>query len=114
MERCAVAAQPPQQIMQGFTSHKRSSQLPPVWYNARLNAHPPPTVQPTEASCITFCLQVCKQADGYQPHLVSSERGLRLLASEALGMVEKPVKTCLLEVYSQLVAAAKCVAELFV
>jgi hypothetical protein len=52
--------------------------------------------------------QVCKQADGYQPHLVSPEKGLRLLASEALARVETPVKGCVFVVASLLLQAARC------
>jgi hypothetical protein len=37
-------------------------------------------------------LQITKTADGYQPHLVSPERGLQLMASKALDQVEGPVQ----------------------
>lgn len=51
--------------------------------------------------------QVCRQADGYAPHLVSPEKGLRLLASEALDQVQQPVRNCLMTVYNLLVSSAK-------
>ncbi len=51
--------------------------------------------------------QICRTADGYQPHLVSPEKGMRSLASEALSMVENPVKETIQEVYSLLIAAAR-------
>jgi hypothetical protein len=51
--------------------------------------------------------QITKTADGYQPHLVSPERGLRLMATRALDQVEGPVTTCVSAVYSMLVSAAR-------
>jgi hypothetical protein len=41
-------------------------------------------------------LQITKTADGYQPHLVSPERGLQLMASKALDQVEGPVQVRML------------------
>jgi hypothetical protein len=45
-------------------------------------------------TCWLACswLQITKTADGYQPHLVSPERGLQLMASKALDQVEGPVQ----------------------
>lgn len=37
--------------------------------------------------CAFLHLQITKTADGYQPHLVSPERGLRLMATKALDQV---------------------------
>jgi hypothetical protein len=48
-------------------------------------------------------LQICKTADGYQPHMVSPEKGLRLMASKALDQVEGPVEDCVQDVYALLV-----------
>jgi len=48
-----------------------------------------------------------KTADGYQPHLVSPERGLRLMAAKALDQVGGPVAACVSAVYSMLVGAAR-------
>ncbi len=56
----------------------------------------------------TFCsMQVCRQADGYQPSMVAPEKGLRQLSSEALDHVTDPVNTCVQEVYNLLVNAAR-------
>lgn len=54
-----------------------------------------------------WCLQITRTADGYQPHLVSPERGLQLMASRALDQVEGPVQECVSQVYTLLVAAAR-------
>ncbi|GBF88522.1 dynamin-related GTPase [Raphidocelis subcapitata] len=51
--------------------------------------------------------KITKIADGYQPHMVSPERGLRLMATRALDQVEGPVTTCVSAVYSMLVSAAR-------
>lgn len=51
--------------------------------------------------------RITKTADGYQPHLVSPERGLRLMATKALDQVEGPVSTCVSAVYAMLVSAAR-------
>jgi hypothetical protein len=40
-------------------------------------------------------LQITKTADGYQPHLVSPERGLRLMAVKALDQVWGPQRALL-------------------
>lgn len=48
-------------------------------------------------------LQITKTADGYQPHLVSPERGLQLMASKALDLVVHPVEDCVHAVYNLLV-----------
>lgn len=54
-----------------------------------------------------FAAQITKTADGYQPHLVSPERGLQLMASKALDQVEGPVQECVSQVYTLLVSAAR-------
>eukprot|EP00878_Enallax_costatus_P010891 GHUV01011375.1.p1 GENE.GHUV01011375.1~~GHUV01011375.1.p1 ORF type:complete len:511 (+),score=175.91 GHUV01011375.1:487-2019(+) len=51
--------------------------------------------------------RITKTADGYQPHLVSPERGLQLMASKALDQVENPVQECVSQVYTLLVSAAR-------
>ena len=40
----------------------------------------------------TYVKQICRQADGYQPHLVSPEKGLKLLVKEAMGYVLLPAE----------------------
>ena len=42
----------------------------------------------------TYVKQICRQADGYQPHLVSPERGLKLLVKEAMTYVLLPAERC--------------------
>jgi hypothetical protein len=49
------------------------------------------TAHMTVRACLSR-LQITKTADGYQPHLVSPERGLQLMASKALDQVEGPVQ----------------------
>lgn len=51
--------------------------------------------------------KITRTADGYQPHLVSPERGLQLMASKALSQVEGPVQECVSQVYTLLIAAAR-------
>ena len=53
--------------------------------------------------------QVCRYADGYQPHLVSPEKGVKALAQEALDLVEGPVKGCVQGVHTLLYNAARWV-----
>eukprot|EP00850_Spirogloea_muscicola_P022603 SM000303S11781 [mRNA] locus=s303:99059:105867:+ [translate_table: standard] len=53
--------------------------------------------------------QVCLEADGYQPYLLSPEKGLRLLIKRALDMAKQPGLQCVEEVHRVLldvVAAA--------
>lgn len=52
-------------------------------------------------------MQLCKRADGYQPHLVSPEAGIRILGSEALELVKEPVHAAVQQVYTLLVNAAR-------
>jgi hypothetical protein len=54
-------------------------------------------------------VQVCRQADGYQPSMVAPEKGLRQLSSEALDYVTEPVKSTTQEVYNLLINAARWV-----
>jgi dynamin GTPase len=56
-------------------------------------------------------MQITRTADGYQPHLVSPERGLQLMASKALDQVEGPVQECVSAVYTLLIAAARDAAS---
>jgi dynamin GTPase len=51
--------------------------------------------------------RLCKTADGYQPHMVSPERGLRLMASKALDQVDPAVQRCVADVYGMLVQAGR-------
>ncbi|KAF6258967.1 dynamin-related GTPase [Scenedesmus sp. NREL 46B-D3] len=55
--------------------------------------------------------KITKTADGYQPHLVSPERGLQLMASKALDQVEGPVQECVSQVYTLLISAARDAAS---
>ncbi|GFH30075.1 uncharacterized protein HaLaN_28857 [Haematococcus lacustris] len=49
----------------------------------------------------------CRQADGYQPHLMSPENGMRQLACNALDQVAGPVQACVQAVYTLLLNAAR-------
>lgn len=57
----------------------------------------------------TPMLQICRTSDGYQPHLVSPEAGMRQLATETMDQVADPVHACVQQVYLLLVNAARCV-----
>ena len=50
---------------------------------------------------------VVRECDGFQPHLVSPELGLRKLVGDALAMVEQPVETCIHRIHAVLVSAAR-------
>lgn len=50
---------------------------------------------------------VVRECDGFQPHLVSPELGLRKLIGDALAMVEQPVETCIHRIHAVLVSAAR-------
>ena len=50
---------------------------------------------------------VVRECDGFQPHLVSPELGLRKLVGDALAMVERPVETCIHRIHAVLVSAAR-------
>lgn len=52
-------------------------------------------------------LQVVREADGYQAHLVSPEFGLRRLVDETIGMVLEPVNMCVRRVHQVLIDAAR-------
>lgn len=45
-------------------------------------------------------LQLVLEADGYQPYLLSPEKGLRALVQKALELAKDPAKTCVDEVCS--------------
>jgi hypothetical protein len=51
--------------------------------------------------------QVCREADGYQGHLVSPEFGLRRLIEDAMLLVLDPVVTAVHRVHLLLVEAAR-------
>lgn len=55
--------------------------------------------------------QITKQADGYQPHLMSPESGMRQLAAESLDFVASPVNQAVQAVYTLLLNAAREAAE---
>ena len=55
-----------------------------------------------------FCaVQIVREADGYQAHLVSPEFGLRRLVDETIGMVLEPVNLCVRRVHQVLIDAAR-------
>lgn len=47
-----------------------------------------------------FWLQLVLEADGYQPYLLSPEKGLRALVRKALELAKDPAKSCVDEVCS--------------
>ena len=51
--------------------------------------------------------QVCREADGYQPHLVSPEFGLRRLVQDAMDLIMEPTTTAVRRVHLLLVEAAR-------
>jgi hypothetical protein len=51
--------------------------------------------------------QVCRYADGYQPHLVSPENGVRALGAESLDLVAEPVRNCVRSVHTLLINAGR-------
>ncbi len=56
---------------------------------------------------MNILLQVVREADGYQAHLVSPEFGLRRLVDETIGMVLEPVNMCVRRVHQVLIDAAR-------
>jgi dynamin GTPase len=50
---------------------------------------------------------VVRAADGFQPHLVSPEAGLRRLVADALALADGPVDACVRRIHAVLVAAAR-------
>lgn len=52
-------------------------------------------------------MQIVREADGYQAHLVSPEFGLRRLVDETIGMVLEPVNLCVRRVHQVLIDAAR-------
>lgn len=54
---------------------------------------------------------VCRYADGFQPHLVSPEKGVHALGMEALDLIDGPVKSCVQGVHALLINAAREAAE---
>ena len=59
----------------------------------------------------TYVKQICRQADGYQPHLVSPEKGLRLLISEAMEHVLAPASQCITDVKMTLINTVRQAAD---
>lgn len=53
-------------------------------------------------------LQVCREADGFQPHLVSPEFGLRRLVQDAMGLVLEPTTKAVRRVHLLLIEATRC------
>ena len=54
---------------------------------------------------------MCRYADGYQPHLVSPDKGVHALCQEAMDLVAGPVKSCVHAVHSLLLTAARWIGE---
>ncbi len=50
---------------------------------------------------------MCREADGYQPHLVSPEFGLRRLVQDAMDLIMEPTTTAVRRVHLLLVEAAR-------
>ena len=50
---------------------------------------------------------VVRTSDGFQPHLVSPEAGLRRLVSDALALADAPVAACVHRIHAVLVGAAR-------
>ena len=59
----------------------------------------------------TYVKQICRQADGYQPHLVSPEKGLKLLVKEAMGYVLLPAERCVDDVKLTLITTIQNSAQ---
>ncbi len=55
-------------------------------------------------------LQVCREADGYQRHLVSPEAGLRRMIEESMMLIADPIITAVHRVHLLLGEAARCAA----
>ena len=55
----------------------------------------------------TDASQVCREADGYQAHLVSPEFGLRRLVQDAMDLIMEPTTTAVRRVHLLLVEAAR-------
>ena len=55
-----------------------------------------------------LAVQVVRESDGYQGHLVSPEMGLRRMVDETLGLVLDPVNTAVRRVHQVLINAARC------
>ena len=54
-----------------------------------------------------LAMQVVREADGYQSHLVSPEFGLRRLVDETIDLVLEPVNICVRRVHQVLLDAAR-------
>lgn len=59
-------------------------------------------------------LQVCREADGFQPHLVSPEFGLRRMVKDAMGLVLEPTTDAVRRVHILLIEATRCVPPLLI
>jgi len=59
----------------------------------------------------TYVRQVCRQADGFQPHLVSPENGLKLLIKEAMSYVEPSAEKCVDDVKFTLLSTVQTSAR---
>lgn len=50
---------------------------------------------------------VCRERDGFQPHLISPENGIKALVEEALELARRPVQQAVNEVHAALLRAAR-------
>ena len=66
---------------------------------------------PTHVAACNCDPQVCREADGYQPHLVSPEFGLRRLVQDAMDLIMEPTTTAVRRVHLLLVEAARRAAH---
>lgn len=56
---------------------------------------------------LDYLKQVCREADGYQPYLISPEKGLRRVIGEAVDLCLEPVQVCVQTVHQLLMHAAR-------
>jgi hypothetical protein len=102
-----LLGEPPQHpraaVRQGRAAARAARRRPPPALPAERRADP----ARRRAHATPRPAQICRTADGYQPHLVSPERGMRSLAAEALAMVERPVRECIADVYNLLITSAR-------
>lgn len=62
---------------------------------------------PREEPTGGYAAQVCREGDGYQPHLVSPEFGLRRLVQDAMTMILDPTTEAVRRVHLLLIEATR-------
>ena len=65
------------------------------------------TIRPSRPSRVPLPAQIVRMSDGYQPHLVSPEAGLRKLVETAIERLYDPVSMAVRRVHQVLVDAAR-------